>query len=80
MEILQKIYEEQDREIRKKQEKLKNNSMHTNQDLSAFTKKMNQRRVITQHIKRAEQTGITIEEDEGLDFEAAKLQEQVEAA
>ena len=54
--------------------------MHTNQDLSAFTKKMNQRRIITQHIKRAEQAGITIEEDEGLDFEAAKLQEQVEAA
>lgn len=54
--------------------------MHTNQDLSAFTKKMNQRRVITQHVKRGDENGITIEEDEGLDFEAAKLQEQVEAA
>ena len=73
MEILQQIYEEQDREIRKKQEKLKNNSMHTNQDPSAFTKKMNQRRVIAQHIKKAEDSGITVEEDDGLDYEASKL-------
>ena len=75
MEILQQIYEEQDREIRKKQEKLKNNSAHTNQDLSAFTKKMNQRRVIAQHIKKAEDSAITLEDDDGLDFEASKLQE-----
>ena len=72
--ILNKLYEEQDREINKKKEKMKNNSMRSKQDLSAFTKKMNQQRIIGSHVRKNEDL-FTAYDEEQMDEDAQKLQE-----